>query len=193
MEIVLFWIMSFIITGIDDYFILLSFYLLYKKLFFKVMIWTSIGLAFVILTSFIASKLFNYLLSVNFTILITCFILSFLSIKLIKEYFKKENELEECNILEEKNIIKISRITYIINGLDDFLIYYSFFLHYQNNKDSFLFTIWIFSWLILYGIINSILWKQIYALWNEKIKLIKLIVWILLILLITYLLWTYFF
>jgi len=193
MEIIFFWIMSFIITGIDDYFILLSFYLLYKKLFFKVMIWTSIGLAIVILSSFIASKLFNYLLSVNFTILITCFILSFLSIKLIKEYFKKDDDWEDCNILEEKNIIKISRITYIINWLDDFLIYYSFFLHYQNDKDSFLFTIWIFSWLILYGIINAIVWKQIYELWNEKIKLIKLIVWILLLLLITYLLWTYFF
>lgn len=179
--------LSFAVTGIDDFLVLLSFNLLFPKQFKAILTGTLLGLIAVIVPSYYLSSflteipLFRHLS----TAVVASVVLGWLGYNLIKDFFSKETgEDEKTNINKStKEIVLASGITYFLNGLDDFLIYSSFYLNSEKGvQNDTIFTIGVIAGLVLFGLITSILGYKALEYGKEKIKTIKLSMGIVMIL-----------
>jgi len=179
--------LAFTVTGIDDFFVLLSFHLLHPKKFKAVLFGTLIGLIAVIIPSYLLSSFLNqipFLRNISISI-IASVVLAWLGYNLIKEFFSKEEDSnsEVCLEKTNKDVVLASGIAYFLNGLDDFLIYSSFYLDsHKGFQDEFLFTLGIIGGLMIFGIVTSFLGEKSLKLGEKKTKNIKLSVGIIMIL-----------
>lgn len=157
-------ISSFVITGVDDFLVLILFHMKYKNKFKAVILGTLIGLIAVMIPSFIFAKL---LVSVDMskyisTEVVLAFVLSYIAYGLIRDSFS-ENEEEEVDNLNEKSslqVITVSGVTYFMNGLDDFVVYSGFYLKYEKISEILFFSLGIILGLVLFALLSAYAGKK---------------------------------
>ncbi len=197
--ILLYGIYSFVITGVDDFLVLVLFHIKYPKKFKYVMYGTLLGLLAVMIPAYIsamaAEKLVNWFSSTaseNFPTAVVkyilyikehitpntiiAFVLLYLAYNLLKEYFAKDEENEELIDIKGKTkreIIILSATTYFFNGLDDYVIYTSFYI---KGNSSIMFSLGIVVGLFIFGIISSYFGKKIIDMNFKRTKLILAII-----------------
>lgn len=180
MEQILLGIFSFVITGVDDFLVLLSFHLLFPNRFKEVLLGTLLGLICVMIPSFVFSGLIQQStlyshINVNY---ITSAILLWIGLNLFLDGIKQNKDISaDSNLYAHKSSLQVVFIagnTYFWNGLDDFLVYSGFFMKEQNFNNNLFFSLGILIGLALYAILTSFLGKKSLELGdknNNKIKI----------------------
>jgi cadmium resistance protein CadD (predicted permease) len=177
--ILLYGIYSFVITGVDDFLVLVLFHIKYPKKFKYVMYGTLLGLLTVMIPAYISAIAAEKFLKIDDYInpnFIIAFVLLYLAYNLLKEYYAKDEENEEILDIKQKSnqeVIILSATTYFFNGLDDYVIYTSFYI---KGNSSIMFSIGIVLGLFIFGIISSYFGQKIVDMNFKRTKLILAII-----------------
>lgn len=172
-------ISSFVITGVDDFLVLILFHMKYKNKFKAVILGTLIGLIAVMIPSFIFAKLlvsFDISKYVS-TEIILAIMLCYIAFGLIKDGFS-ESEEETVDNLNEKSyfqVVIVSAITYFMNGLDDFVVYSGFYLKYEKISEILFFSLGIILGLVLFALLSAYAGKKFLEFekrFQNKIKVV---------------------
>lgn len=171
----LYGIYSFIITGVDDFLVLALFYITFKDKFPYVIYGTFLGLLCVMMPAYLSAFTAENYLNVEKYInpnLVIAGVLLYLAFNLLKEYFDKNNENIEISDIKQKSIrevIILSGTTYFLNGLDDYVIYTSFYL---KGNSGILFSLGIIVGLLLFGVLASYFGKKIVKMNIKRVKFV---------------------
>jgi cadmium resistance protein CadD (predicted permease) len=177
--ILLYGIYSFVITGVDDFLVLVLFHIKYPKKFKYVMYGTLLGLLTVMIPAYISAIAAEKFLKIDDYInpnFIIAFVLLYLAYNLLKEYYTKDEKNEEILDIKQKSnqeVIILSATTYFFNGLDDYVIYTSFYI---KGNSSIMFSIGIVLGLFIFGIISSYFGQKIVDMNFKRTKLILAII-----------------
>jgi putative Ca2+/H+ antiporter (TMEM165/GDT1 family) len=172
-------IYSFAITGVDDFLVLVLFHIAYKNKFNAVMYGTFLGLLAVMMPAYISAMAAHNYLKIDDYInpnIIIAIVLLYLAYNLFMEYFSKDDDETEIADIKQKTVrevIILSATTYFFNGLDDYVIYTSFYL---KGNSSLLFSIGIVLGLIAFGMLASYFGKKILDINMKRTKLILAII-----------------
>jgi cadmium resistance protein CadD (predicted permease) len=177
--ILLYGIYSFVITGVDDFLVLVLFHIKYPKKFKYVMYGTLLGLLTVMIPAYISAIAAEKFLKIDDYInpnFIIAFVLLYLAYNLLKEYYAKDEENEEILDIKQKSnqeVIILSATTYFFNGLDDYVIYTSFYI---KGNSSIMFSLGIVVGLFIFGVISAYFGQKIVDMNFKRTKLILAII-----------------
>lgn len=192
LEALLFWIIAFIVTWLDDFLVLVALWLMYPRKFSATVVGTLIWLIIITIpAAFLWQIISGWELP---TQEIIALILTWICIRLIREWIKDQKDEPPSKLLNSHNITVaiLAMKMYIVNWIDDFVLYTSFYSQHTDLHQIYSFTIGIFLWLFLFVItifaLDLFYWEKLKNLTNSAQGKIKIFVWILLLPLIVYLL-----
>lgn len=172
----LYGIYSFVITGVDDFLVLMTLYLLYKESFKYVTLGTFLGLISVMIPSYFSAKLltgFSIADYIDIQIIMATTLI-YLSYNLFKDVFIKDGDDDDLFEIKNPwyNMVWISGTTYFLNGLDDYAIYTSFYL----QGEDVLFSLGVIFGVFLFASIIVLMGKYIHSYYEKNIDKIKLVI-----------------
>lgn len=196
METILYGAASFIITGLDDLIVLILLWVLYPKKFGSTVLGTSVGLMIINFAAILFGALLLALGLIDIipTNLVIAAVLVWVAIWLFRDVWRSENDINvDAEIIERNSVgvFFLSAKIYIINGLDDFALYSSFYTIFTEKDQIISFSIGLFLglffFILLVFLLNLLLGERIINLEKKAHNKIKLVVASLLVLVALYL------
>lgn len=133
-------IFSFLVTSLDDYFFLVLFYFYRKNEFHKTIFGTFLALFLIVIASYVLKNSIMELFDLK---KYSPYIISIVLVYIIYQLYNSLDDSvdkDEINNKSSQSMVKVSFLTYLFNGSDDFITYVGFITAYDDKKVVLYFT-----------------------------------------------------